>query len=126
MLDSIITTMARNQSMDQPVLLTYALIGNDVCNGYHAFKSSADSRHHDIEHMTTPQEFYTNVVGAMKYLDGVLPAGSRVYFVGLVDGRILYDTMSERFVCFIVLLIKEYIQLVLHLIMCVIRTSMTI
>ena len=97
MLDSIITTMARNQSYDQPVLLTYALIGNDVCNG-----------HHDLEHMTTPQEFYQNVVGAMKYLDGVLPAGSHVYFVGLVDGRILYDTMSERFINKCLFFVKRF------------------
>jgi len=46
--------------------------------------------------MTTPEEFYENVVGAMKYLDTILPAGSHVVFFGLVDGRILYNTMSER------------------------------
>jgi acyloxyacyl hydrolase len=46
--------------------------------------------------MTTPQEFYANVVGALQYLDTVLPSGSHVSLVGLVDGRILYESMGHR------------------------------
>jgi len=85
MYSSIVDTMARNQNLDHPVFLTYALIGNDVCNG-----------HFGTSHMTTPQEFYINVVNALKYLDTKLPAGSHVTFMGLVDGRILYEAMSTR------------------------------
>ena len=33
---------------------------------------------------------------ALNYLDTVLPNGSRVVFIGLIDGRILYNTMGER------------------------------
>jgi acyloxyacyl hydrolase len=46
--------------------------------------------------MTTPQEFYKNVVSALNYLDTVLPMGSHVVFMGLVDGRVLYDSMAHR------------------------------
>lgn len=82
---SIVNTLARNQKYDHPLLATYALIGNDVCNG-----------HFGTSHMTTPPEFYANVVGALNYLDTVLPPGSHVTFMGLVDGRILYDSMATR------------------------------
>eukprot|EP01114_Cavostelium_apophysatum_P017028 TRINITY_DN4967_c0_g1_i1.p1 TRINITY_DN4967_c0_g1~~TRINITY_DN4967_c0_g1_i1.p1 ORF type:complete len:585 (-),score=119.82 TRINITY_DN4967_c0_g1_i1:4-1758(-) len=85
MLSNIITTMARNQTLDYPLFISYALIGNDVCNG-----------HYGTSHMTTPDEFYQNVLGALEYLDQVLPSGSHVSLIGLVDGRILYDTMGER------------------------------
>eukprot|EP00026_Physarum_polycephalum_P007804 Phypoly_transcript_07872.p1 GENE.Phypoly_transcript_07872~~Phypoly_transcript_07872.p1 ORF type:complete len:447 (+),score=71.22 Phypoly_transcript_07872:193-1533(+) len=83
--NSISITMARNQKLDFPVFLSYALIGNDVCNG-----------HFGLSHMTTPQEFYTNVVGTLNFLDTKLPPGSHVSFMGLVDGRILYDSMANR------------------------------
>jgi len=46
--------------------------------------------------MTTPQEFYVNVVAAMEYLDQQLAPNSHIVFEGLVDGRILYDTMANR------------------------------
>lgn len=82
---SIAITMARNQQEDIPVLLSYALIGNDVCNG-----------HFGLSHMTTPEEFYVNVVAAMEYVDSRVPNGSHVSFMGLVDGRILYDSMANR------------------------------
>jgi len=85
MASTIMQTFSRNQTLDQPAFVGYALIGNDVCNG-----------HHTMETMTTPQEFYVNVINAMKYLDEILPPGSVVVFSGLVDGRILYDTMENR------------------------------
>jgi len=79
----IVQSMARNQSADQPVFLTYALIGNDVCN----------SRLWDRG--TPPTEFYKNVITALQYLDTRLPKGSHVIFIGLIDGRILYETMGQ-------------------------------
>jgi acyloxyacyl hydrolase len=82
---SIDVTLARDQKFDNPLFLTYALIGNDVCNG-----------HFGLSHMTTPQEFYVNVVAALNFLDTKLPSGSHVSFMGLVDGRILYDSMATR------------------------------
>jgi len=81
----IMLTLHRNQQTDRPLFLNYALIGNDVCNG-----------HPGLGSMTTPQEFYQNVVFALQYLDTILPAESFVTFFGLVDGRILWDTMHNR------------------------------
>jgi len=66
-------------------LVFYALIGNDVCNSGHSTSS-----------MTTPEQFETNVLASLSYLDTVLPAGSHVVFVGLVDGRVLWDVMHNR------------------------------
>eukprot|EP01119_Soliformovum_irregulare_P005018 TRINITY_DN1632_c0_g1_i1.p1 TRINITY_DN1632_c0_g1~~TRINITY_DN1632_c0_g1_i1.p1 ORF type:complete len:586 (-),score=154.28 TRINITY_DN1632_c0_g1_i1:68-1615(-) len=82
---NIMKTLARNQTTDHPAFVSYALIGNDVCNG-----------HYGMRHMTTPEEFYSNVVSALEFLDTVLPKGSHVGAVGLVDGRILYNTMGNR------------------------------
>lgn len=102
MMNQIIYSLARNKT-DHPVFLAYALIGNgnepilliealifeqfsiDVCNG-HAGTGS----------MTTPQEFYQNVMGALNLLEQWVAPGSHVIFVGLIDGRILYDTMGEK------------------------------
>jgi len=81
---NIMKTMSRNLT-DHPVFLAYALVGNDVCNG-----------HHTMATMTTPQEFYRNVVGAMEYLDTILNAASHVIFLGLADGRVLYESVGER------------------------------
>ena len=57
----------------------------DVCNP-----------HPNFDHMTTPEEFYDNVVTAMNYLDTQLPMGSHVVFMGLADGLILFDAMHNR------------------------------
>lgn len=85
MASNIMYSLARDQQNDQPLNLMYALVGNDVCNG-----------HPGMSHMTTPDEFYANVVEAMNYLDTVLPAGSHVMFMGLADGTVLYEAMHDR------------------------------
>jgi len=78
-------TLKRNQTLDHPLMLAYALVGNDVCNG-----------HYGLGSMTTPQEFYQNVIEALNYLDTILPAGSHIQFIGLVDGRVLWNNMHDR------------------------------
>ncbi|GAM17791.1 hypothetical protein SAMD00019534_009660 [Acytostelium subglobosum LB1] len=78
-------TIARNQETDAPVLLFLELIGNDVC-----------SSHHDFDHMTTVDEFTTNTLTTLQYLDTVLPSGSHVVFVGLADGRVLWNSLWNR------------------------------
>jgi acyloxyacyl hydrolase len=86
MANEIVKTLARNATYDKPLLMSYALIGNDVC-----------SPHPGTGWMTTPQEFYTNVMNALNYLDnGVLPRGSHLIFVGLADGRLLYEGLHNR------------------------------
>lgn len=77
----IVNDLARNQTTDAPLLAFYALIGNDVCNG-----------HPGNESFTTVAEFKANVLKALAVLDTTLPRGSHVAFLGLVDGRVLFDT----------------------------------
>ena len=47
--------------------------------------------------MTSPTEFYENVMGTLQFLETTLPPGSHVILVGLIDGAILYKA-SDHFV----------------------------
>ncbi|KAF4801377.1 Acyloxyacyl hydrolase [Turdus rufiventris] len=79
--------LARNQLLDNPAIVIYATIGNDVCN-----------RERDtLAHMTTPKEMLSNVMQALRYLDSHLPNGSHVILTGLVDGRFLWDNLHDRY-----------------------------
>ncbi|KAI6649400.1 Acyloxyacyl hydrolase-like [Oopsacas minuta] len=78
-------TLTRNATVDKPVFLILALLGNDVCNS-----------HHTMNTMTTVTEFKTNMNAVLDYLDGYLPEKSVVVSVGLADGRVLYDNMHNR------------------------------
>ena len=80
----IVKTFARSAS-DNPVFLTLALIGNDVCNG-----------HPGLDHMTKPEDFYTHMLETLNYLDQHVATGSVVIAMGLVDGRVLYDVLATR------------------------------
>jgi len=83
---NITESISRLKKTDQPALVFFALIGNDVCSGHHTF---AD--------MTTPEEFENNVLDALHYLDsGVLPSGSNVVFIGLANGSLLYQYLHKR------------------------------
>lgn len=77
-----VKTVGRNQVLDRPAFVTYALVGNDVCN----------SRPGDY---TSPQSMLQEVTQTMQYLDTILPSGSKVTLMGLVDGRVLYDAMHK-------------------------------
>ncbi|NXC12505.1 AOAH hydrolase, partial [Corythaeola cristata] len=79
--------LARNQLLDNPAVVIYATIGNDVCNGYRD----------TLSYMTTPKEMLSNVVKALQYLDSHLPNGSHVILTGLVDGRFLWDNLHDRY-----------------------------
>ncbi|NWH34235.1 AOAH hydrolase, partial [Chloropsis hardwickii] len=80
-------SLARNQLLDNPAIVIYATIGNDVCNG----------ERDTLAHMTTPKEMLSNVVQALRYLDSHLPNGSHVILTGLVDGRFLWDNLHDRY-----------------------------
>ncbi|KAI1242940.1 Acyloxyacyl hydrolase [Lamprotornis superbus] len=84
---SLIKSLARNQLLDNPAIVIYATIGNDVCNG----------ERDTLAHMTTPKEMLSNVVQALRYLDSHLPNGSHVILTGLVDGRFLWDNLHDRY-----------------------------
>jgi acyloxyacyl hydrolase len=81
----IIESFTPDAALDAPSLVIHALIGNDVCNG-----------HPGTSAMTTVEEFQAAVLASLDYLDANLPAGSHVAFLGLVDGRILFDTTKSR------------------------------
>ena len=83
--NGVINALTRNASADSPLLLLFSLIGNDVCNG-----------HPGTSQMTTVAEFQANVISSLDYLEATLPAGSHVAFLGLADGRVLYDTTQSR------------------------------
>jgi hypothetical protein len=51
--DKLVSAMARQQTVDKPALVWFALIGNDVCNGHPGF-----------DHMTTPDEFYESAMAS--------------------------------------------------------------
>ena len=56
----LVESAARNPLLDHPALVVLSLIGNDVCNG-----------HPGMSHMTTPEEFYDNMLQALKVLGGI-------------------------------------------------------
>ncbi|KCV72092.1 hypothetical protein H696_01499 [Fonticula alba] len=80
-----IKTLARNKASDHPVLVLFALIGNDIC-----------SSNPSVSSMTTPQQFEASVRESLKYLDENTPAGSKVLIEGIVDGRVLYQHMHDQ------------------------------
>lgn len=80
-----IMAFKRDQQNDDPAIVFFALIGNDVCNG-----------HPGMSHMTTPVEFEANVLESLAYLDTQLPHGSHVVFVPLANGTILHETLHNR------------------------------
>jgi hypothetical protein len=78
----LVESMAREATLDHPVLLWLTMLGNDVCNGHRGFA-----------HMSTPESFYTNAMASYNRLDELLPPGSYVIATDLFDGELLYDTM---------------------------------
>lgn len=81
----LVPSMARDQKRDQPALVFYSLVGDDVCQGQT-----------DLSKMTTPEEMHKNVLETLQSLDERLPSGSHVILIGLVDGRFLYDSLHSR------------------------------
>ena len=80
-------SLARNQKQDYPLLVGIGLVGNDVCNKY------VDDT---VEHMTTPQQMYDNMVKTLTFLNDTIPKDSHVFMTGLADGRYLWSFMHER------------------------------
>nr|CAD7601809.1 unnamed protein product [Timema genevievae] len=79
-------TVSRNLTTDNPALVFYGMFGNDVCNRFANTTSN----------MTTPETFRKNVVQVLESLETILPAGSHVVLIGLVDGGLIYPIMADR------------------------------
>ncbi|XP_058152759.1 acyloxyacyl hydrolase [Dasypus novemcinctus] len=86
-LEKFIESLSRNQLLDHPAIVVYAMIGNDVCNG------KKDS----VPAMTTPEKLYSKVMLTLKYLNSRLPNGSHVILYGLADGAFLWDNLHNRY-----------------------------
>lgn len=85
-MNKLVKTLGRRPKYDRPMVVFYALVGNDVCNGH------PDT----FDRMTTPAEMYNNTMTTLEYLEQVLPNNSHVILTGLADGRVLFDSMSSR------------------------------
>jgi len=81
----LVKFLKRDNSSDQPILVIFEVIGNDVCSG-----------HPDLGRMTTPEKFKENVLKSLDNLNAILPKGSHVLFQGLADGRVLWDSLHNR------------------------------
>ena len=46
--------------------------------------------------MTLPSSFYDNTLKTLDYLETILPKGSIVTFIGILDGRILWDNLHDK------------------------------
>ncbi|KAM5189654.1 acyloxyacyl hydrolase isoform 1-T1 [Callospermophilus lateralis] len=86
-LEEFIKSLSRNQLLDHPAIVMYAMIGNDVCNG----------QTDPVPKMTTPEKLYSNVMQTLKYLNSHLPNGSHVILYGLPDGTFLWDNLHNRY-----------------------------
>ncbi|XP_037366196.1 acyloxyacyl hydrolase [Talpa occidentalis] len=86
-LERFIRSLSRNQQLDHPAIVIYAMIGNDVCNG----------KIDPVPGMTTPEKFYSKVMQTLKYLNAHLPNGSHVILYGLPDGRFLWNNLHNRY-----------------------------
>lgn len=77
---------ARNTTLDHPMTLFLELFGNDVCSSAHNWNDA-----------TPPAVFKENVVKILNAVDEKLPKGSNVVIFGLVDGRVLYNVLHDKF-----------------------------
>ena len=74
--------LKRNATTDYPMIVVMELIGNDVCSGHGK---------------TTPPELFKEaLLGRLAYLDTVLPPGSHVIMLGMVNGSLLYDYLHNE------------------------------
>ena len=49
-----------------------------------------------MSNMTTPEEFYAKNLQTLQYVDSIVAPGSVVVCMGLVDGRVLYDSLHDH------------------------------
>ncbi|XP_077631545.1 acyloxyacyl hydrolase isoform X2 [Crocuta crocuta] len=86
-LERFIESLSRNQLLDHPAIVLYAMVGNDVCNG----------KVDPVPEMTTPEKLYSNIMQTLKYLNSHLPNGSHVILYGLPDGTFLWNNLHDRY-----------------------------
>jgi len=80
-----IKALARNQTEDFPLLIFLELIGNDVCG-----------HQQDFAHMTAPDDFRENIKNLLDGIDAIVPPGSHLVAIGLVNGSMIYEGVKNR------------------------------
>ena len=83
-LDNILA-LSRNQENDHPLLMFLELIGNDVCRS-----------DNDFDKYTTPDIFRAKIVEILDNLDTIVPTGSHLVIFGLVNGSLIFNTVTGR------------------------------
>jgi len=78
-----VRNLKRDPVHDNPLLVIVEYVGNDACQ---------DS----LSQITSPTDFYNNILKGLKALDQKLPPNSYVLFVGVADGRFLYDALHDK------------------------------
>ncbi|XP_006832331.1 PREDICTED: acyloxyacyl hydrolase-like [Chrysochloris asiatica] len=84
---TLIESLSRNQLLDHPAIVIYAMIGNDVCNG----------KPDPVPEMTTPEKLYSKLMQTLTYLNSHLSNGSHVVIYGLANGSFLWDHLYNRY-----------------------------
>lgn len=78
--------LRRNSSKDQPMLVFYAMNGNDVCNW-----------HKDtLPYMSSTKVMTDNLMKTINFLNSTLPRGSHLVVIGMPDGRFLWNNVHRR------------------------------
>ncbi|KAJ6252490.1 acyloxyacyl hydrolase [Anaeramoeba flamelloides] len=83
--DLLSTTITKSQEQeDYPTLTILEIIGNDICHS------------ESIEKFITNEQFKTNIIGFLDELDKTVAPGSKLMFIGMVRGSILYDSLHDN------------------------------
>jgi len=78
--------LRRNATEDHPLVVFYAMNGNDVCNW-----------HHDtIPYMSSTKVMVDNLMKTVEFLNATVPRGSHLVVIGMPDGRFLWNNVHHR------------------------------
>ena len=80
-----IKALARNVTEDFPLLIFVELIGNDVCG-----------HEQNFDHMTKPEKFRENIKNLLDGIDQIVPPGSHLVAIGLVNGSKIYEGVKDK------------------------------
>ena len=80
-----ILALSRDQQNDHPLLMFLELVGNDVCWAQNNFDA-----------YTTPDVFRAKIIEILDHLDTVVPIGSHLVILGLVNGSLIFEGVTGK------------------------------
>eukprot|EP01086_Lenisia_limosa_P007577 TRINITY_DN27558_c0_g1_i1.p1 TRINITY_DN27558_c0_g1~~TRINITY_DN27558_c0_g1_i1.p1 ORF type:complete len:592 (-),score=140.46 TRINITY_DN27558_c0_g1_i1:65-1762(-) len=80
-----VNRIASNPEKDQPHLIIFEEMGNDVCNSRGT-----------LDDITKPEDFLNSTLARLEYLDTKLANGSHILFVGILDVPVHYDILHDQ------------------------------